>query len=971
MKRKLAILMAAIMTFSIAPTTRSFAADENFLTNSTLTLPIRTAVFEEGILGRNETPRVNIGDIEFVSDGNTLAVGLINGAKAGDTFSVTLDNARWFFRNNEPINSRLTDFNVTDIYIDIDENTSVSALEGFSRRIQGVQRATSNRADEVLSTLNANATYNMDNGVFIARSTGGNDGVYIRGLNAITGEFSGYDDRIVSRSYDPSLDKNEVGPAYLLEVLRTDEFRAEITILQDVENTNSTLYIPLVMRTTSNSDLENVNVTVSNGRRVVRDSTHRVANLVGTGRTNTYVSSVRRARDRFVINKLVVEELRSGALGNSGWFEFVSPNGFYFPSNSVNNVSLFAQTPLAWGNTNVSEGERGVDYSLQVRTAGTGTNERNVLRVNIKNLTQSNSASRLGALVFEGIEIVSEDDTAGFDTDVELRIRNVSGEDAYVTEQSFVIGERVDWDVKLTALDEIPTLFSGQYETQKEFEALDDYHLLSEVRFEEVIEDSWFSARTTVFTLPDGIKIRRVSISDVENIEESSDLEGSYDNTGRRNGYVTVDGNQIRLHNLTTERRSSNDTSTDDNNFKAALTLKIWASIEPGFEGDITVELDGTAIVDSQDISVIAGRAINPVEIKTEITEVETGFQTTATADITLTETKAGALRSGKDVELYLTDFISSDMYFAENPVIEVIDGDIDIVSFNRRGTADSHLLTSLLGIRNNTTGSSLFGSPLSFEIRRASSKPSTIKISGIEVKVSRNVPESNGRPYQIVVLGTAVAENLYYDHRDTFVSTQLVAPYLTVVTPGQDIPTVVVPQEPDTPFSAEVRVTNNQTTFYVNSTPYEMDIAPYISLASDSMMVPIRFISNAFGIPDTNITWDDINRTATIRSVDNNLIIQFKAGSDQVRINGVDMPMVNEMGERVFSEMSGPDNMNSRMFIPFRQIGKIFNVPVSFDESTSTAIYNERTSMTPYDNGSDTIEDTVIIEVEEIEEVE
>lgn len=57
----------------------------------------------------------------------------------------------------------------------------------------------------------------------------------------------------------------------------------------------------------------------------------------------------------------------------------------------------------------------------------------------------------------------------------------------------------------------------------------------------------------------------------------------------------------------------------------------------------------------------------------------------------------------------------------------------------------------------------------------------------------------------------------------------------------------------------------------------------------NDRMMVPLRALSNAFGIKDSNILWDDETKTVTVADYD---IIEVKVGSNSITVNGSEKAM-------------------------------------------------------------------------------
>jgi len=112
------------------------------------------------------------------------------------------------------------------------------------------------------------------------------------------------------------------------------------------------------------------------------------------------------------------------------------------------------------------------------------------------------------------------------------------------------------------------------------------------------------------------------------------------------------------------------------------------------------------------------------------------------------------------------------------------------------------------------------------------------------------------------------------------------------------------------------------------------MDTASYISPVSQSFMVPVRFISMALGIDPGRILWSPNTGTVTVDAGDR--IVQFQVNSSMMLINGIEMPMLNALGEPVYSEVR-----NDRAFIPFRALADALNVYVDWDPNTATATFD------------------------------
>src|SRR5699024_5055291 len=96
-------------------------------------------------------------------------------------------------------------------------------------------------------------------------------------------------------------------------------------------------------------------------------------------------------------------------------------------------------------------------------------------------------------------------------------------------------------------------------------------------------------------------------------------------------------------------------------------------SVDPSYEGDIEVDVDGSAGVEG---SVVVAEAVQAVDVSTDsIPNVGIGLTNQEAASFTLTEKTAEALEDDGSVELLLPEGAK----FNGTPKVEVVDGDLDI----------------------------------------------------------------------------------------------------------------------------------------------------------------------------------------------------------------------------------------------------------------------------------------------------
>ncbi|NPV74309.1 MAG: copper amine oxidase N-terminal domain-containing protein [Pelotomaculum sp.] len=104
-----------------------------------------------------------------------------------------------------------------------------------------------------------------------------------------------------------------------------------------------------------------------------------------------------------------------------------------------------------------------------------------------------------------------------------------------------------------------------------------------------------------------------------------------------------------------------------------------------------------------------------------------------------------------------------------------------------------------------------------------------------------------------------------------------------------------------------------------------KMDVAPFIH--NDRTFVPVRFLGNALGVDDSNISWDNDTQTATLK--DAKAVLSMTIGKPEVVSNGaakvIDVaPMLVDPG---------------RTMLPARFVAEGLGYEVDWDEATQTVI--------------------------------
>jgi len=894
-----------------------------------MNVPNYTLLYESGLVAGSGRITGNPGNLEAWVDGSNLVIevrhiipeALVSGGSG--MFRISLENARFFFRNT-------------------------AAVSGPGQVLGG---AGSPGLDWPAGTLSAlHAAYPT----LVTEAAGVYTAQHGQDVRTFSGTFEGAanDNTTYRHPLGAYADHRYLhfgaphpGPAttkdvkYLMEISMADERSATI-ILLEAANPGDRIIIPIVSRTTEAG--ADVFVTIDGASTSVQSGRFLLATSRG-GRTSTRAVGTVTSRTDFNLEEIVISELRLGSIRNGAGFELTAPAGFYF--GNLGNIDVHLEAGLTWTGGATGTGTQGTDYTVEFRERG-GRQDLTTIQFDMIELVESTRIA--GNIIITGATLIAEDPDIHPITgrEISLTIRNMPSGTSY-TEETFVVGRVSDYIVTMTRRGEnIPELISGRLDSpivrlvngnlSAPFGVTDEVHRAADVRIEEAIPNAWWAERTTEFRLPEGVKILQARFANLTHLEADSvtaltnnprsENVADFFNTGvRENSAVLIRDNVLTISRL----------RVAGTNNRARFDLRLWLNIDVDFEGDIDLTLAGSSVHPDlvSNPSVTIARAIRPIEVHTRVSDIRVGYQFISVADFDIVENVPGALRHGETVYVSVTDEISVDMHIAPGLRAAVTDGNIRISNV---------ILRTALG----STGEVVEGQ-LRFDIERESSEASTISFTDIQVKVANTVPFSNiglhsQRGINLVVWGPAVAQNFEglisgirtslpsgqtLQTRDFFPTPGIRANYIHVITPA---PGGI------NEFVNEVRASIGNPVILINGNQYTMPVAPYVSPVSNSTMVPVRFISLALGLPESAVRWDPTHSTVTVDA--GNRIVQFQTGSYHFTVNGVSMPMTSPDGLPVSLEIR-----DERAFVPFRALGEAFGIRVTWEQDTTTAIFNER----------------------------
>ena len=136
------------------------------------------------------------------------------------------------------------------------------------------------------------------------------------------------------------------------------------------------------------------------------------------------------------------------------------------------------------------------------------------------------------------------------------------------------------------------------------------------------------------------------------------------------------------------------------------------------------------------------------------------------------------------------------------------------------------------------------------------------------------------------------------------------------------------------------VKFTVGSDMYYVGSIPYKAETKPYIN-SSNRLMVPVRALSNAFGIDDNNIKWVEND---TFRGV----VIEYAARTIKIPAMSGDNSYIEINGVKVTTD-AGAEIVNDRIYLPIRSMANAFGIAdeaINWNQSTGEVTIKVPTPM-------------------------
>lgn len=431
-----------------------------------------------------------------------------------------------------------------------------------------------------------------------------------------------------------------------------------------------------------------------------------------------------------------------------------------------------------------------------------------------------------GSIFIKGLEITADRDAPYGDIVVDMDGDNVTADEV-------VVAKRLDYDAEVT-VKEVKELFAGRAEEET-----------AEIKIKANVKGALIDGREISVVLPKWVKISSAKL-------DGALLGAKYIDDNAL--YVKVDGD------------------------KAEYKLKLKLSIEANETGDIVAEFSGAGMEEQE---LVIAEAVAPVTADVAAADLKIGVQNQAAPDITITETKKGAIDGDE-----LTITLPKGIKFASTPEVEVTEGNLEI---KKPKVVDED-------------------NKLKIGIKSTSTKPSTIKISDIKLTLDRTVPEGE---FKASIGGNAIVKNSGDDEDYYFKNTDYVVKFVFA--------NVITPAPGETRATSIFTIGGTTYTVMEQNTTVEktMDVAPY--LEGGRTFLPLRYVANALGVNDDNIIWDPVTKAVTIFKGDR--IAQVTIGSKTMLVNGVTVNMD-----------VAPEITDERTMLPIRWMGQALGATIDWD---------------------------------------
>jgi hypothetical protein len=669
-------------------------------------------------------------------------------------------------------------------------------------------------------------------------------------------------------AYDDDLSGN-------ITVNSVDSDSASVTLTGAALEKDDVLRVYLALK--AGSDDGEVKVTIDGGDSDFNGGTYTVATVSGATTVAEVTGSVKNyARTTLTGAAVTISETSVNSITDNQILKLILPSGYSWEGVTVEG-DLVDSSPATF---------TGTKNSLSA-VSNTGDSYFDGKTAYIY-VAVSTDAGIKQDLVITPKFTIGKDASMG---DVTLAISGYKADtgNKVANETGLVVARYGDESVTVSTVSEekLPTVVAGFDEDA------DGEKFVVQVTFKESVQGSLTAGRFIDFDFNDEVQIVTNAAvryyvgtnKSASYTKLSDDLESKDSTLIERTKDATKDCSE-----MTIKVPSSDGQLTGWKTAKAnTLTLFIPVTVKANYTGDITLNIKG-AKAGVDETTLVVGKVIAPFSVETTVTDVINGAQSQAAANIVIKENITGYLDAGDTITLTPDTLGLSDGFsFGTNAKATVTSGDLE--------------LTSGKIVKSSTP------TAITLKVKNPSTTVSTIEVSDVVVNMARNLPEGE---YKLMAKLDGVENN---DYDNTNFGTTVTKPVYVNIKTAAENNTV------DTSINSQFVI--GQSSYTNNGTSSEMDAAPYID-SNNRTMVPIRYIANACGVSDDNITWNQATQTATLNGA--NTVVTIKVGSNTIQTSTGTITMDTVAV-----------NNNGRIYVPARFIANAFGANVTWDAATKT----------------------------------
>lgn len=294
-----------------------------------------------------------------------------------------------------------------------------------------------------------------------------------------------------------------------------------------------------------------------------------------------------------------------------------------------------------------------------------------------------------------------------------------------------------------------------------------------------------------------------------------------------------------------------------------------------------------------EDMTIKIGEVQAAVAVETEATTVKVGLQGQVGGQVVITETEGEMLPRGEQI------------------VMEIVDGEEDGIRLVDAKVEAEDIQIQDVKIKDGK---------IYMTIKRESNELGKITVSDIKIDTNRMVPEGK---YDLAIGGEAISvhNNDGSSVAKHFEDTITVKDFVVVGTPNTE------DNAGNGLAKGEASFKVGEAKFILNGKEVEMDATPYMT-SKNRVMVPVRYVTEAFGITGNNVLFSNENG-GTITLFAGGRVLQLTNGSNTALVNGVKVPMDEQVTIK-----------DGRTYIPMGEVARLLDVQVTWDNTAKTASF-------------------------------